>query len=249
MPGRARRGPCEAFALGAALDLRPFRPRAPAPACPHAPPAPAMATPLSAASEALGTAAAVLVAAALALAPVGQSGCDGGSVVLAAGGDDARTATKVAGGSASTTGKGSLRSVVKNITRGVNLEGTSWKQADLEGVSFQQSILRQANFSGSMLASASFFDADLSGADLSDANLSFANFELTNMRGVNATNAIFSGAYMSSTTKFDGITITGSDWTECLLRKDQQKYLCSRASGTNPSTGVDTRDSLMCPPE
>lgn len=195
---------------------------------------------------------ALLAAAALALAPgvVAPGGAGTGGVAPArAEMEDSRIGGKVAGGSASTNGKGSMRSVIKNLTRGVNLEGADFSKGEYEGVSFQQSILRQANFSGSMLSSASFFDADLSGADLSGANLSLANFELTNMRGVNAKGAVFAGAYMSSTTKFDGIVITDSDWSECLLRKDQQRYLCGRASGTNPITGVETRESLMCPLE
>lgn len=155
---------------------------------------------------------------------------------------------RVSGGSASTGGS-SVRSVIKTVTRGVNLEGADFSSATFEGVSFQQSILRQANFANSSLRFASFFDADLSGANLSGSDLTGANFELANLRSVDATNAVLTNAYISSTTKFDGIQITGSDWSETLLRKDQQKYLCDRASGTNPITGIDTRESLMCPPQ
>lgn len=42
--------------------------------------------------------------------------------------------------------------------------------------------------------------------------------------------------------------ISGADFTDALIRKDVAKTLCLRpdAKGTNPTTEVDTRDSLLC---
>lgn len=156
---------------------------------------------------------------------------------------------KVTGGSASTGGGGSsdLKSVVKTVTRGVNLEGADFSGRSFEGVSFQQSMLRGSNFSRCQLRDASFFDADLAGVDFSNADLRGVNFELANLRNANLTNADLSGAYISSTTKMDGVKIGSSDWSDTLLRKDQRNFLCNIAEGTHPDTGIETKASLMCP--
>jgi len=146
-------------------------------------------------------------------------------------------------GSASTSQTGSK----KTLTRGVDLHGSNFAGAKLAGVSFQSSNLRDSVFAGCDLTAASFFDTDLVGADFRGAQLGQANFELANMRRTQLDGAVLVESYISSTTKLDGVSIVGADFTDVLLRKDQQRYLCSIASGTNEVTGVDTAESLMCP--
>lgn len=97
--------------------------------------------------------------------------------------DDLRPKLKVSGGSASTSST-SEKSVVKTVTRGVNLEGANFSGQSFEGVSFQQSILRQADFSGAKLRDASFFDADLSGASFAGADLRGANVSASRQTGM-----------------------------------------------------------------
>lgn len=50
-----------------------------------------------------------------------------------------------------------------------------------------------------------------------------------------------------SSARLDGAKITNADFSGVIIRKDLLEKVCVGASGTNPSTGVDTRESLMCP--
>ena len=47
--------------------------------------------------------------------------------------------------------------------------------------------------------------------------------------------------------QIQGTNFEGADFTDVYFRRDVLSDLCKRASGTNPTTGVDTRESLMCP--
>ncbi|XP_017242602.1 thylakoid lumenal 15 kDa protein 1, chloroplastic [Daucus carota subsp. sativus] len=132
------------------------------------------------------------------------------------------------------------------VTRGQDLTGRDFSGKTLIKQDFKTSILRQANFKGAKLLGASFFDADLTGADLSDADLRGADFSLANVTKVNLTNANLEGALTTGNTSFKGSIITGADFTDVPLRGDQLEYLCKVADGVNPTTGNETRDTLLC---
>eukprot|EP00475_Leptophrys_vorax_P029555 TRINITY_DN4351_c0_g1_i1.p1 TRINITY_DN4351_c0_g1~~TRINITY_DN4351_c0_g1_i1.p1 ORF type:complete len:267 (+),score=14.63 TRINITY_DN4351_c0_g1_i1:87-803(+) len=134
----------------------------------------------------------------------------------------------------------------REVTRGQDLTGRDFSGLDLRGQDFKTSILRQANFAGSNLQGASFFDADLTGSDFTGADLTGADFSLTSATKVNFTNAILESISVTGNTSFKGSDITGADFTEVFFRSDQKAYLCKIASGTNPTTGNDTKDTLLC---
>ncbi len=117
---------------------------------------------------------------------------------------------------------------------------------DLTDASFTKANLRQSNFSKSNLTGVSFFAANLESANLEGTNLTNATLDSARLIRANLTNAVLEGAFAAST-KFDGAIIDGADFTDVLLRPDEQKKLCKVAKGTNPTTGRETRDTLFCP--
>ncbi len=125
------------------------------------------------------------------------------------------------------------------------LIGADFHGADLRGVTFNLTNLREADFHDADLRNASLFgaklqDADMRGADLREATLDSAVFDGTDLR-----NARLDDAFAFNT-KFRDVLIDGADFTNVPLRGDALTTLCSVASGTNPSSGRLTRDTLGC---
>lgn len=125
------------------------------------------------------------------------------------------------------------------------LIGEDFSGQDLTASSFAKANVRRCDFSGANLTGVSFFAANMDEAILVGANLSFATLDSARLTRADLTDAVLEGAFAAST-RFEGATIDGADFTDVLLRPDTQAKLCEIAKGTNPTTGRDTRETLLC---
>jgi len=116
---------------------------------------------------------------------------------------------------------------------------------DLSDSNFTLATLRKCDLHGANLVGVRLFRTKLMEVDLQGADLRYATLDSALLSKSNLNNANLEGAFAYHT-RFEGTTIDGADFTDVLLRDDALKILCSIASGTNPETGRDTRETLMC---
>ncbi len=111
-------------------------------------------------------------------------------------------------------------------------------QADAVGATFRESNLKGSRFYRANLKNVDFSSANLNGVSLEDTDLSDALFKDTVL-----TNSYLSGSIV------DAKVLTNVDFSDSIINPPQTvARLCARSdvAGTNPITGVDTRESLLC---
>lgn len=124
-------------------------------------------------------------------------------------------------------------------------EGEDFSGKNLIRAEFTNRVFKNTNFSKADLRGALFNGVFLDGADLSEVDFSSGISYVSRFRNVNLGNAILANANMLQSS-FDNVDVTGADFSEAILDRQQVKKLCVNASGVNPKTGIDTRESLGC---
>ena len=127
-----------------------------------------------------------------------------------------------------------------------SLINEDFSHQDLTNASFDHTNLRDSDLSFINASGVRFFGANLAQANLEGANLSYASLESVRLTRANLTNAVLTGAYLTNAL-MNETTITGADFTDALLSPTTERKLCEVASGSNPTTGNNTKDTLFCP--
>ena len=85
-------------------------------------------------------------------------------------------------------------------------------------------------------------NSNFEGADVRGASFEYTSMDNANLRNINAAGSYFGQSLL------DVQTMEGGDFTDAQIPVKTLKLVCERddVKGTNPTTGADTRDSLMC---
>ena len=123
---------------------------------------------------------------------------------------------------------------------GIDLHGQDLSKSSIAGAVARDADLSGVDLHGTVLTLSDLKGSNLNGINLTDTLSDRVNFQKTDLRNSILVNMIASGS------SFAGAKIEGADFTYAILDSDDQKALCQIAEGTNPITGISTRESLEC---
>lgn len=130
---------------------------------------------------------------------------------------------------------------------GTDLSGQDFSNGNYKGKDFTQVLAKATNFAKSNLQGCRFYRAYLVNADFTGSDIRGAALEDTSMDGASLKNVLAAGAYFGQSL-VDVETLENGDFTDATVPPKTLALVCERddVKGTNPVTGVDTRESLMC---
>ncbi len=126
-----------------------------------------------------------------------------------------------------------------------SLIGADFSGSDLKGATFYLTDLQDANLSDCELQNATLYGAKLKDTNLSNSNLREVTLDSAILDGTDLSNTNLEDSFAYST-QFENVKIQGADFTNVFLPKDIIRKFCESATGTNPITNRDTRDTLEC---
>ena len=126
-----------------------------------------------------------------------------------------------------------------------SLLGVDFSGSDLKGATFYLTDLQDANLSNCNLENATLYGAKLKDTNLSNSNLKEVTLDSAVLDGTDLTNTNLEDSFAYST-QFENVKIEGADFTNIYLPKDTVRKFCEDASGTNPFTNRETRETLEC---
>eukprot|EP00569_Conticribra_weissflogii_P005802 CAMPEP_0171338654 /NCGR_PEP_ID=MMETSP0878-20121228/7456_1 /TAXON_ID=67004 /ORGANISM="Thalassiosira weissflogii, Strain CCMP1336" /LENGTH=243 /DNA_ID=CAMNT_0011840455 /DNA_START=30 /DNA_END=761 /DNA_ORIENTATION=- len=129
----------------------------------------------------------------------------------------------------------------------LDITGQDFSGGNYKGKDFTQVIAKGTTFANSNIQGCRFYKAYLVNANFESTDARGASFEDTSMENANLRNINAAGSYFGQSL-IDVKTMENGDFTEAQIPVKTLKLVCERedVKGTNPVTGVDTRESLMC---
>ena len=126
-----------------------------------------------------------------------------------------------------------------------SLIGADFSGSDLKGATFYLTDLQDANLSDCELQNATLYGAKLKDTNLSNSNLREVTLDSAILDGTDLSNTNLEDSFAYST-QFQNVKINGADFSNVYLPRDLVREFCKDASGINPFTNRETRETLEC---